>query len=66
VIKVAGDFIGLLVLGVYNASIAADAVRPEFKCKPGVSGRAGLRAHSWLHQADGQAWGKRQVWVRRA
>ncbi|KAG1664701.1 hypothetical protein FOA52_006676 [Chlamydomonas sp. UWO 241] len=36
VIKVAGDFIGLLVLGVFNASIAADAVRPEFKCKPGA------------------------------
>ena len=36
VIKVAADFIGLLVLGVFNASIAADCIRSDFKCDPVV------------------------------
>mmetsp|Transcript_35799 Transcript_35799/g.79664 ORF Transcript_35799/g.79664 Transcript_35799/m.79664 type:complete len:313 (-) Transcript_35799:486-1424(-) len=32
VIKVGADFIGLLVLGVLNASIAAESIHSEFKC----------------------------------
>jgi len=36
VIKVAADFIGLLVFGVFNASIAADCIRTEFKCDHAV------------------------------
>ena len=36
VIKVAADFMGLLVLGVFNASVAADCIRPEFKCDHNV------------------------------
>ncbi|GAX86039.1 hypothetical protein CEUSTIGMA_g13454.t1 [Chlamydomonas eustigma] len=36
VIKIAADFVGLLVLGVFNASIAADSIRSEFKCVDGV------------------------------
>eukprot|EP00955_Chlamydomonas_euryale_P037319 350724-Chlamydomonas_euryale.AAC.6 len=36
VFKIASDFIGLLVLGVFNASIAADAVGKDYKLKPGV------------------------------
>lgn len=37
VIKVATDFIGLLVLGIFNASIAADSIRSEFKYSMAVS-----------------------------
>ncbi len=61
VIKVAADFIGLLVLGVFNASIAADSIRPEFKCgrmvrAGGGRGRgAPLRIMAvWWKQVAGQ------------
>lgn len=37
VIKVANDFIGLLVLGLFNASIPADQIRSEFKFNNGQS-----------------------------
>lgn len=30
--KVGDDYLGLLVMGVFNAAIAADQIRREFKC----------------------------------
>lgn len=35
--KVGADYVGLLVLGVVNASIAADQMRPEFRPRLAVS-----------------------------
>ena len=53
VIKVASDFIGLLVLGVFNASIAADAVGPDYKkMKAGVRNPGG----GVLHAQRGLSW----------
>ena len=56
VIKVAADFMGLLVLGVFNASVAADCIRPEFKCdhNVGVQGRSG---RAWARRVYGGLWG---------
>ncbi|KIZ04925.1 hypothetical protein MNEG_3029 [Monoraphidium neglectum] len=34
VIKVGTDYVGLLVLGVFNAAIGAERIRREFKCSP--------------------------------
>lgn len=37
VTHVGGDFIGLLVLGVFNASILRDKIRTDLKLNEGVS-----------------------------
>ncbi|GBF96976.1 elongation factor [Raphidocelis subcapitata] len=34
VVKVGSDYVGLLLLGVFNAAIGADRIRREFKCAP--------------------------------
>ena len=36
VIKVGADYIGLLVMGVFNAAIGAARIRREFKCRTQV------------------------------
>ena len=36
VIKMGADYIGLLVMGVFNASILADSIRSELKCNISV------------------------------
>jgi hypothetical protein len=41
VIKVGTDYVGLLVLGVFNAAIGAERIRREFKCSPEVGQRRG-------------------------
>ena len=42
VIKVGVDYIGLLVLGVFNAAVGVERIRREFKCRPEVR-RSALR-----------------------
>ena len=43
VIKVGADYVGLLVLGVFNAAIGAERIRREFKCSPEVRPGPGLQ-----------------------
>lgn len=44
VIKVGADYVGLLVLGVFNAAIGAQRIRREFKCSP--------ESNSWVSMRD--------------
>lgn len=47
--KVGADYVGLLVLGVINASVAADQMRPEFRPRLAVS-KGGRRRPQLLRQ----------------
>ena len=49
VIKIGADYIGLLVLGVFNASIAAEHIRKEFRCHRQVSPHTWAHGHTHMH-----------------